>query len=73
MAEKDTVFSSKVKYGEIFNFAEYYKFCYNWLEDEGFGVVEDKYVEKLKEIKKQKGIQFKGIDDLRKRIGNARV
>ncbi|HIH39065.1 DUF2683 family protein [Candidatus Woesearchaeota archaeon] len=31
------------------------------------------YVEKLKEIKKQKGIQFKGIDDLRKRIGNARV
>jgi len=48
MSEKEDIFSSKVKYGEIFNFAEYYKFCHDWLEDEGYWVVEDKYVEKLK-------------------------
>jgi hypothetical protein len=48
MPEKEKIFSSKVKYGEIFNFAEYYKFCHDWLEDEGFWLVEDKYVEKLK-------------------------
>jgi len=58
MVEKEKIFSSKVKYGEIFNFAEYYKFCHDWLEDEGFWLVEDKYVEKLKGDAKEIDVEW---------------
>ena len=48
MAEKDIIFSSKIKYGGIFSFKDFYRFCYDWLVDEtGLGVVEEKYAEKL--------------------------
>ena len=47
--EKDKIYSSKVKYGGIFDFPNFYKFCYEWLRDElGFTVAEDQYVEKIK-------------------------
>jgi len=49
MAEKDKIYSSKVKYAGIFDFSNFYKFCYEWLRDElGFTVAEDQYVEKIK-------------------------
>ena len=49
MAEKDTIFSSSLKYNGIFNFGSFYKFCYDWLSEEfGMDVAEEKYVEKLK-------------------------
>jgi len=48
MAEKDTIFSSEMKYGGIFDFKAFYKFCYDWIEDEiGIKMVEKKYEEKL--------------------------
>jgi hypothetical protein len=58
MPEIEQIFSSKVKYGEIFNFAEYYKFCHDWLEDEQFWIVENKYVEKLKGDAKEIDIEW---------------
>lgn len=58
MPEKEKVFSSKVKYGEIFNFAEYYKFCHDWLEEEGYWIIEDKYVEKLKGDSKEIDVEW---------------
>ncbi len=48
MPEKDNVFSSKIKSSGIFDFADFYKFCYDWLSEElKFEVSEDKYSEKL--------------------------
>jgi len=48
MAEKDTVFSSKVKYDGIVDFPSFYKFCYDWLSDEvGLDLSEEKYKEKI--------------------------
>lgn len=48
MSEKEEIFSSKIKYNGIFNFAELYKFCYDWLKEEtGVKVSEKKYNEKL--------------------------
>ncbi len=48
MAEKDNVFSSKVKYGGLMDFKEFYKFCYQWLTEEtGLDVAEEKYAEKI--------------------------
>ncbi len=49
MPEKDTIYSSKVKYAGLFSFGEFYRFCYDFLVDElGFGMVEESYVEKIK-------------------------
>lgn len=49
MAEKETIFSSSVKYGGIFSFKDFYKFCYDWLAEElGIEVSETKYEEKIK-------------------------
>lgn len=48
MAEKDTIFSSKIKYNGIFAFPSFYNFCYDWLtEEKDMKISEDKYVEKL--------------------------
>lgn len=48
MPEKDTIFSSKVKYGGIFLFQDFYRFCYDWLIDEtGLDISEEGYTEKL--------------------------
>jgi len=48
MAEKDTIFTSKIKYDGVLSFKDFYKFCYDWLkEEEGFDIIEDKYKEKI--------------------------
>ena len=61
MAEKDTIFTSKVKYGGIFSFPDFYKFCYDWLTDEtALNVAEEKYVEKLQGNSKNIDIEWKG-------------
>ncbi len=49
MAEKDTVFESKIKYGGVFNFSDFYSFAHEWLSEEiGLTVAEGKYTEKIK-------------------------
>lgn len=59
MAEKDTIFSSKIKYGGIFLFKDFYRFCYDWLTDEtNLLVSEDKYAEKLDGDSKNIDIQW---------------
>ena len=48
MSEKETVFSSNLKYAGIFPFSDLYNFCYTWLTEEaGLDILEDKYEEKL--------------------------
>ena len=55
MAEKDTIFSGKFKYGGFFDFKEFYKFCHDWLVEElRLDLYELKYVEKLKEGNKKR-------------------
>jgi len=61
MAEKDTLFSSKIKYNGIVDFPEFYKFCYNWLVDEvGLLVAEEKYAEKISGDSKNIDIAWSG-------------
>ena len=48
MAEKETVFSSTIKYKGIFSFKDFYKFCYDWVKEEmDIGISENKYEEKI--------------------------
>lgn len=61
MAEKEQIFSSKIKFEGIFSFKEFYKFCYSWLTDETeLLVFEDKYAEKLKGTSKDIDISWTG-------------
>lgn len=62
MPEKDTIFSSKIKYTGIFLFKDFYRFCYDWLTDEtDLLISEDKYTEKLDGDSKNIDIQWTGI------------
>ena len=48
MTEKEQIFSSSVKNTGLFQFSDFYKFCYDWLTQEtGLDISEDKYKEKL--------------------------
>lgn len=61
MAEKDTIYSSKMKYGGIFDFKDFYAFCYTWLSEEtGLSVAEEEYSEKLSGQAKNIDIKWTG-------------
>lgn len=61
MAEKDTVFSSKLKQTGIFNFKDFYEFTYDWLTDENYTVIEKKYTEKISGDAKDIEIKWESI------------
>ncbi len=63
--EKETIFSSKIKYNGIFNFPDFYKFCYNWLvEETELTMNEDKYSEKIMGDSKNIEIKWKGTKEV---------
>lgn len=65
MAEKDIIFSSKIKSSGIFLFSDFYKFCYDWLKEEvGLDVAEEKYSEKLSGNSKNIDIEWSGTRKL---------
>ncbi|MDP3987139.1 MAG: hypothetical protein Q8P81_02845 [Nanoarchaeota archaeon] len=64
MAEKETIFSSSMKYNGLVSFKDFYKFCYDWLTEEtGLGLMESKYGEKLSGSSKEIRIEWKGKND----------
>jgi hypothetical protein len=61
MAEKDKIFSSKIKYDGILDFKDFYKFCYQWLTEEaGLDVIENKYAEKISGDSKNIKVEWGG-------------
>jgi hypothetical protein len=65
MAEKDKIFSSKIKYSGIVDFAAFYKFCYDWLKEEtGLSVSENKYAEKLAGDSKSITVEWTGTREM---------
>ena len=61
MAEKDKIFSSKVKYEGLMDFKEFYKFCYQWLlEETVLDLVEVKYAEKISGDSKGIDVEWTG-------------
>lgn len=47
MVEKDLVFKGKIKNFGPFDWKEFYRFCYTWLVDKEYWVVEKEYTEKI--------------------------
>lgn len=65
MAEKDTVFSSSMKYKGVFSFKDLYAFAYEWLTEEtGLDVGEGKYEEKIKGDSKDIYIEWTGTKEV---------
>mgnify|MGYP001600193273 CR=1 FL=1 len=62
MPEKETIFSSKIKYDGVFSFRDFYKFCYDWLKEEtGLDpITEEKYSEKIDGAAKKIEIKWTG-------------
>ena len=61
MVEKDTIFSSTIKYTGVFHFKDFYKFCHEWLTEEtDLDIMEDKYEEEIQGDKKKIDIVWKG-------------
>jgi len=62
MPEKETVFSSKMKYTGIVSFKDFYKFCYDWLIEETKmdSVKEEKYSEKITVKGKDIDVEWQG-------------
>lgn len=61
MAETNTIFSSSIKHTGIFDFPEFYKFCYEWLKEEtGLKIKETKYEEKIQGEAKDITVEWTG-------------
>lgn len=65
MAEKESLFSSRIKYVGIVKFKDFYQFCYDWLTEElGMDIIEEKYTEKIKGEGKDLEIKWVGKKEL---------
>ena len=65
MAEKEAVFSSRIKYKGIFSFSDFYEFCYQWITEEtGLDISEDKYSEKISGEAKNIEVKWSGEKDI---------
>ncbi|MEK6895166.1 MAG: hypothetical protein AABX48_01465 [Nanoarchaeota archaeon] len=61
MPEKEKIYSTKMKYDGVFDFSEFYKFCYFWLIDETqLNLEESKYTEKIIGEGKNLDIEWNG-------------
>ncbi len=58
MVEKDIVFKGKIKHKGIFDFKELYRFCFTWLVDKEYWVVEKSYSEKVNPNGKEVEIEW---------------
>jgi len=58
MVEKDVVFTGKMRHVGIFDFKEFYRFCYMWLVDKQYWVIEKNYTEKLTDKGKEVEIEW---------------
>jgi hypothetical protein len=59
MADKDLLVKEKVDHSGIFSFSGLYSFAHSWLKDkEDYGVIEDKYTEKVSGDKRDIRIEW---------------
>jgi len=58
MAERDLILYEKAEHNGIWSFKGFYAFAHNWLKDEGYGVDESKYTEKVSGNSKELFIEW---------------
>lgn len=66
MPEEDEVFAGKIKQKGIFDFKEFYRFCYMWLVDKKYFLQEKEYSESITPV----GKEVKIIWEARRKISD---
>lgn len=69
MAEEKEVFKQVLKHKGFFDYSDLYSFCFSWMKDNGFGVSEKEYVEKIASNGKEIQIEWEGGKDVTDYIG----
>ena len=59
MVEKDTILKEKIWFVGIAHLKDYYEYAYEWLKDEEYLIVEEKYKETVKGDEKELEIKWK--------------
>ena len=64
MAERDLILKEKLEHSGIFDFPEFYSFAHSLFKEQGYGVNEDKYSEKVSGNKREINIEWKVTKDV---------
>ena len=65
MVEREKIFTTKLNYNGIFNFNDFYNFCYNWMKDETkLDIIERKYSEKITGDTKKVVFEWEGTREV---------
>jgi len=64
MAEKDIIIREKVEYTGVFDFAQSYEYAFQWLKDESYNVIEEKYNEKVTSDGREITVEWKASKTL---------
>ncbi len=64
MTDKERVIKERISHSGIFDFPAFYGFVHYWLEEEGYGVVERKYAEKVTGNTREISIEWKATKKL---------
>jgi hypothetical protein len=59
MSEKDEIIKEKLDFNGLFKFADLYEQAHTWFNEESYGVVEDKYAEKISGNTKEIDVEWK--------------
>ncbi len=64
MAEKDILIREKAEYTGVFDFTASYEYAFQWLRDEQYNVVEEKYNEKVTPEGREITIEWKAYKEI---------
>jgi len=62
--EKDQIIKEKLDHSGLFDFAAFYKYMHDWFRDEQYGVVEEKYSEKISGNARDISIEWKAMKNI---------
>ena len=60
MSVRSNIAKQTIKKKGYWNYSELYGFCFSWLKDNGYGVKESEYVEKLSDFGKEIQLKWEG-------------
>ena len=64
MGEKELVIKEKVEHSGLLDFQAFYGYAHSWLKEEDYGVIEEKYSEKVSGNSREITVEWKGTKKL---------
>ena len=61
MVEKDVIIKEKLDHSGVFSFSEFYEYAHSWFKNELYGVVEEKYSEKVSDKGRDIDIEWRAM------------